>query len=163
MSIGNACVQQSSQQLRVRKRRNDVTSANGDIGIVGLGHGGLALAAVLAEAGNTVRSTVNGGHNRNVVAPILAATGKKFDTAKCPERTLEGRGTSGIAGITANCRSRRFWCFRSCCCCTSRLTNSIVLASDIETAEIIKAGRRYVRDAYFRFANEVGSRRTRRT
>ena len=38
-----------------------------------------------------LRSTVKVETTRKVVAPILAATGKQFDIAMCPERTLEGR------------------------------------------------------------------------
>ena len=38
-----------------------------------------------------LRSTVKVGTTRNVVAPILAASGKNFAIAMCPERTLEGK------------------------------------------------------------------------
>ena len=38
-----------------------------------------------------LRSTVKIGTARNVVAPVLAASGKGFEIAMCPERTLEGR------------------------------------------------------------------------
>ena len=37
-----------------------------------------------------LRSTVKVGTARTVVSPILAASGKRFDIAMCPERTLEG-------------------------------------------------------------------------
>ncbi|MEM7687147.1 MAG: NAD(P)-binding domain-containing protein, partial [Pseudomonadota bacterium] len=38
-----------------------------------------------------LRSTVKIGTARNIVAPILQASGKSFGIAMCPERTLEGR------------------------------------------------------------------------
>ena len=38
-----------------------------------------------------LRSTVKLGTTRDVVAPILLRTGKHFDIAFCPERTLEGQ------------------------------------------------------------------------
>jgi UDP-N-acetyl-D-mannosaminuronic acid dehydrogenase len=37
-----------------------------------------------------VRSTVRVGTTRKVVKPILEASGKRFDLAYCPERTVEG-------------------------------------------------------------------------
>ena len=38
-----------------------------------------------------LRSTVKIGTARKVVAPILEASGKRFQIAMCPERTLEGK------------------------------------------------------------------------
>ena len=38
-----------------------------------------------------LRSTVKIGTTRDVVSPILEASGKAFSIAMCPERTLEGR------------------------------------------------------------------------
>ena len=50
-----------------------------------------------------LRSTVKVGTTRDVVSPILAASGKRFDIAMCPERTLEGEPYR-------NCEScRRSW------------------------------------------------------
>lgn len=38
-----------------------------------------------------LRSTVKIGTTRNVVGRVLEASGKRFDLAMCPERTLEGK------------------------------------------------------------------------
>ena len=50
------------------------------------------IAAQLKDGDAVVlRSTVKIGTTRDVVQPILAATGRDFDIGFCPERTLEGR------------------------------------------------------------------------
>ncbi|MGE2725496.1 nucleotide sugar dehydrogenase [Mycolicibacterium pulveris] len=102
-----------------------------------------------------LRSTVKIGTTRQVVAPILAASGKKFDIAMCPERTLEGKALQELRELpqivgadNSDVADRAASVFR-------RLTKSIVLVSDIETAEIIKLVSNTYRDVQFAFANEV--------
>lgn len=102
-----------------------------------------------------LRSTVKIGTTRQVVAPILAASGKKFDIAMCPERTLEGKALQELRELpqivgadNPEVADRAAAVFR-------RLTSSIVLVSDIETAEIIKLVSNTYRDVQFAFANEV--------
>lgn len=102
-----------------------------------------------------LRSTVKVGTTRDVVSPILAASGKRFDIAMCPERTLEGvalqelRELPQIVGADDPAVSDRAAAvFR-------RLTNSIVQVSSPETAEIIKLVDNTYRDVHFAFANEV--------
>ncbi|UUO02936.1 nucleotide sugar dehydrogenase [Mycolicibacterium novocastrense] len=102
-----------------------------------------------------LRSTVKVGTTRDVVAPILTASGKQFDIAMCPERTLEGealqelRELPQIVGADSEAaRDRAAAVFR-------RLTNSIVQVSSLETAEIIKLVDNTFRDVQFAFANEV--------
>lgn len=102
-----------------------------------------------------LRSTVKIGTTRQVVAPILAASGKQFDIAMCPERTLEGRALSELRELpqivgadNSEVADRAAAVFR-------RLTKSIVLVSDIETAEIMKLVSNTYRDVQFAFANEV--------
>lgn len=51
-----------------------------------------AVAENMADGALVIlRSTVRIGTARDVVAPILAASGKRFEIAMCPERTLKGR------------------------------------------------------------------------
>src|SRR6516165_10965334 len=102
-----------------------------------------------------LRSTVKVGITRDVVSPILAASGKRFDIAMCPERTLEGdalqelRQLPQIVGADdAAVSDRAAAVFR-------RLTNSIVQVSSPEAAEIIKLVDNTYRDVQFAFANEV--------
>ena len=102
-----------------------------------------------------LRSTVKVGTTREVVAPILAASGKRFDIAMCPERTLAGdalqelRQLPQIVGADDPAVSDRAAAvFR-------RLTSSIVQVSSPEAAEIIKLVDNTYRDLRFAFANEV--------
>lgn len=102
-----------------------------------------------------LRSTVKVETTRKVVAPILEATGKKFDIAMCPERTLEGRALQelrelpqivGADDSVASDRAARVF---------ERLTSSIVKVSSPEAAEIVKLVDNTFRDVQFAFANEV--------
>lgn len=102
-----------------------------------------------------LRSTVKIGTTRDVVAPILEASGKRFDIAMCPERTLEGKALVELRELpqivgadTQAVRDRAAALF-------GRLTNSIVQVSSPETAEIVKLVDNTFRDVQFGFANEV--------
>ena len=102
-----------------------------------------------------LRSTVEVGTTRNVVSPILASSGKRFDIAMCPERTLEGKALQELREVpqivgadTPEGADRAASLFRN-------LTNSIVLVSDLETAEVVKLVGNTFRDVQFAFANEV--------
>lgn len=102
-----------------------------------------------------LRSTVKIGTARNVVTPILAATGREFGIAMCPERTLEGRALvelrelPQIVGADSQpVRDRAAALFR-------RLTNTVVQVGSLETAEVIKLVDNTFRDVQFAFANEV--------
>jgi UDP-N-acetyl-D-mannosaminuronic acid dehydrogenase len=102
-----------------------------------------------------LRSTVKIGTARLTVAPILAATGKGFSIAMCPERTLEGnalhelRELPQIVGADDQpTRDRASALFRN-------LTNSIVQVSGLESAELVKLVDNTFRDVQFGFANEV--------
>lgn len=102
-----------------------------------------------------LRSTVKVGTARDVVSPILAASGRRFDIAMCPERTLEGQALQELRELPQivgaddpDVSDRAAAVFR-------RLTNSIVQVSSPETAEIIKLVDNTYRDVQFAFANEV--------
>ncbi|MCW6537289.1 nucleotide sugar dehydrogenase [Sphingomonas lycopersici] len=102
-----------------------------------------------------LRSTVKIGTARNIVYPILQASGKTFDLAMCPERTLEGNALSELRHlpqiIGANdprSRQRAEELFR-------RLTGQVLTVSSWETAEIIKLADNTFRDVRFGFANEI--------
>lgn len=102
-----------------------------------------------------LRSTVAIGTARNVVAPILAASGKTFQIAMCPERTLEGRAMTELRNLpqiigadddATRQRAAHFF---------YRLTHTAVQVSSLETAEVIKLVDNTYRDIQFGFANEV--------
>ncbi len=102
-----------------------------------------------------LRSTVKIGTARAVVEPILAASGKNYAIAMCPERTLEGKALQELRELpqivgadTQEVRDRASAVFR-------RLTNSIVQVSSLESAEIVKLVDNTYRDVQFAFANEV--------
>ncbi|WP_163769270.1 nucleotide sugar dehydrogenase [Mycolicibacterium parafortuitum] len=102
-----------------------------------------------------LRSTVKIETTSRVVEPILASTGKEFDIAMCPERTLEGRALQElrelpqIIGATEPAASDR------AAGLFQRLTSTIVKVSSAEAAEIIKLVDNTYRDVQFAFANEV--------
>lgn len=102
-----------------------------------------------------LRSTVKIGTTREVVSPILEATGKNFSIAMCPERTLEGRALQELRELPQivgaddqAVADRAAGVFR-------KLTSSIVQVSSPEAAEILKLVDNTYRDVRFAFANEV--------
>jgi UDP-N-acetyl-D-mannosaminuronic acid dehydrogenase len=95
------------------------------------------------------------GTTRDVVSPILAASGKKFDIAMAPERTLEGKALQELRELPQIVGADDQAVADRAAAVFRRLTNSIVLVSDIETAEIIKLVSNTFRDVQFAFANEV--------
>lgn len=104
-----------------------------------------------------LRSTVKIGTSRNIVLPILQKSGKKFNLAFCPERTLEGQALKElrelpqiVGGIDLNSSIRAAQLFQF-------VTPTVVRVSSIETAEMIKLIDNVARDVSFGFANEVSS------
>jgi UDP-N-acetyl-D-mannosaminuronic acid dehydrogenase len=102
-----------------------------------------------------LRSTVKIGTTRDVVAPILAASGKQFDIAMCPERTLEGKALQELRELPQIVGADDQAVADRAAAVFRRLTKSIVLVSSIETAEIVKLVSNTFRDVQFAFANEV--------
>ena len=114
------------------------------------------IAAVLNDGDLVIlRSTVAVGTTRDFVKPLLDATGKAYDLAFCPERTLEGRALlelrtlpQVVGGIDVSSTFRASQLF-------SFLTPSVVRVNDPETAELVKLVNNTQRDYTFAFANEV--------
>ena len=102
-----------------------------------------------------MRSTVKLGTTRKIINPVLGSSGKKFDLAFCPERTLEGRAlvelrqlpqiVGGMSNAAAVRASQLF----------QFITPTVVRVSDVETAEMIKLIDNAQRDVAFAYANEV--------
>jgi UDP-N-acetyl-D-mannosaminuronic acid dehydrogenase len=104
-----------------------------------------------------LRSTVGIGVSRSVVYPILERSGRKFELAICPERTLEGRAMKELRTLpqvvgadSEQTRTRAAALF-------SALSPVIVPVSSLETAEVIKLIDNTYRDVQFAFANEVAN------
>jgi len=102
-----------------------------------------------------LRSTVKLHTTRSVVAPILEKSGKSFDLAFCPERTLEGAALTELGSLPqiigassqgARLRASIFF---------QHVTPNIVNVSNIETAEMIKLVDNMQRDVFFAVSNEV--------
>jgi len=102
-----------------------------------------------------LRSTVKLGTTRSVVYPMLKKSGKHFEIAFCPERTVEGQAMSelrylpqviGADNLSTSMRAGHIFQF---------LTPTILRVSDIETAEMIKLIDNTKRDVVFGFSNEV--------
>lgn len=102
-----------------------------------------------------MRSTVKLGTTRKVVEPILTETGRSYDLAFCPERTLEGKALVElrqlpqiVGGMTIQASVRASQLFHF-------VTPTVVRVSDVETAEMIKLIDNAQRDVAFAYANEI--------
>ena len=102
-----------------------------------------------------LRSTVKLNTTRLVVAPILETSGKSFDLAFCPERTLEGAALTELGSLPqivgassqgSRLRASNFF---------QQVTPNVVNVSNIETAEMIQLVDNMQRDVFFAVSNEV--------
>lgn len=114
------------------------------------------VAAVLKDGDLVIlRSTVKLGTARSVVHRVLSETGKRFDIAVCPERTLEGRALLELHElpqvIGADSPDTRYRCAQL----FSILTPTTVTLESLEAAELVKLIDNTYRDVTFAFANEV--------
>lgn len=102
-----------------------------------------------------LRSTVKLGTARNEVTPVLRGSGKKFEIASCPERTLEGKALIELHELPqivgADDAETRFRCVQL----FNIMTPTTVQVSTLETAELVKLVDNTYRDVTFAFANEV--------
>jgi UDP-N-acetyl-D-mannosaminuronic acid dehydrogenase len=102
-----------------------------------------------------LRSTVKLSTTRNIVKKMLDQSGKRYQIAFCPERTLEGSALielhqlpQVIGADDANTRWRCQQLF-------GLLTPTTVAVSSLETAELVKLVDNTYRDLTFGFANEI--------
>lgn len=102
-----------------------------------------------------LRSTVKLGTTRNVVGPILEASGKSYQLAFCPERTLEGRALIELNElpqvIGADDPETRWRCQQL----FGQLTPTTIAVSSLESGELVKLVDNTYRDLSFGFANEI--------
>lgn len=102
-----------------------------------------------------LRSTVRLGTTRKVVQPILERSGKPYQLAYCPERTIEGNALAElrslpqiVGGLDPEAAWRAAAVFQ-------HMTPTTVRVSTLETAELIKLLDNSYRDLFFAFGNEV--------
>lgn len=102
-----------------------------------------------------LRSTVKLGTTRSFVTPILSKSGKEFQIAFCPERTIEGQALAelrylpqviGADDLSTRTRAAQLFQF---------ITPTVVQVSNLETAEMIKLIDNAKRDVVFGFSNEI--------
>tara|TARA_B100000029_G_scaffold515562_1_gene623243 strand:+ start:394 stop:2115 length:1722 start_codon:yes stop_codon:yes gene_type:complete len=127
-----------------------------------------ALEDVTAIIGKTLRqgdhvmlrSTVPAGTTRKHVIPMLEKlsgleVGADFHVTFAPERTSEGAALAELRSLpqvigsaTAKCseKASRYW---------TSLNNSVIIASSLEEAELVKLANNTFRDVSFAFANEL--------
>ncbi len=102
-----------------------------------------------------LRSTVKIGTARKVVHPIALASGKTFQIAVCPERTLEGNALKELRELPQIVGADDSATMLRATQIFTRLTPTVVRVDGLETAEVIKLVDNTYRDVTFAFGNEV--------
>lgn len=102
-----------------------------------------------------LRSTVQIGVTREIVKPILDRSGKNYDLAMCPERTLEGNAIEELSKLPQIIGSDSQETSERCASLFNVLTNQTNIISSWEAAEIIKLSDNTFRDVSFAFGNEI--------
>lgn len=114
------------------------------------------VASVMGEDALIIlRSTVKLGTARNVVAPVLAERGKRFELAVCPERTLEGKALIELNELPQIIGSDDPETRQRCVQLFGALTPTTIALSSLEAAELTKLVDNTYRDVMFAFANEI--------
>ncbi len=102
-----------------------------------------------------LRSTVKVGSTRNIALPILKKSKKIFHLAYCPERAVEGaalKELKKLPQVIGVLDKKSLPLIKSI---FKKITNKIVQASSLETAEMIKLIDNSSRDVFFAYANEI--------
>jgi UDP-N-acetyl-D-mannosaminuronic acid dehydrogenase len=102
-----------------------------------------------------LRSTVKLGTTRKIIQPILQATGRPFEIAFCPERTLEGKALIELHELPQIIGADNAQTRARCARIFGALTPMTLSVSSLEAAELIKLIDNAYRDVTFAFANEV--------
>jgi nucleotide sugar dehydrogenase len=102
-----------------------------------------------------LRSTVKIGTTRDVVKPILDNANVNYGLAFCPERTLEGAALREIAQLPQIIGALNSEDLDSASNFFTKITNSVIQVSSLETAELIKLVDNMQRDVHFAISNEV--------
>lgn len=158
-----------SKNFSVSNDLSDMPAASVYIITVGtpLGTNGEARLDMIAKATEQIsghiqdgalivlRSTVRIGTARDVVKPILDKTGKRYEIAVCPERTLEGNAIAELNSLPQIIGADNPETLYRASQLFSALTPTTVQVGSLETAECIKLVDNSYRDLTFAFGNEV--------
>lgn len=131
-------------------------SKDGDVSLQSLEEVLADVAAVIDDGDVVVlRSTVKIGTSRKIAKHMLDASGRDYDLAFCPERTLEGLALKEITslpqivgGLTPRAVERAADIFQ-------KIASKVIRVDSLETAEMIKLVNNTERDVMFAFANEI--------
>lgn len=102
-----------------------------------------------------LRSTVKIGTTRNVVKPFLDRSGRSYQLAFCPERTLEGRALVELHELPQVIGADDPETSWRCQQLFGQMTPTTVVVSSLETAELVKLADNTSRDLAFAFSNEI--------
>lgn len=102
-----------------------------------------------------VRSTVKLGTTRSLIDPIFEKTGKRYEIAFCPERTVEGQALLELRAIPQIIGANQLSTSMRASQIFQWITPTVLRVSDWETAEMMKLIDNAKRDVHFAFANEV--------
>ncbi len=102
-----------------------------------------------------LRSTVKAGTSRSIAKRMLDESGRDYDLAFCPERTLEGKALlelsqlpQVVGGLTPRATENAGAFF-------ARISPKILAVDSLEAAELVKLVNNTQRDLMFAFANEI--------
>lgn len=114
------------------------------------------VASVMADDALIIlRSTVKLGTARQIVAAVLEQSGRRFELAVCPERTLEGRALIELNELPQIIGSDDPETRQRCVQLFGALTPTTIAMSSLEAAELTKLVDNTYRDVMFAFANEI--------
>ena len=102
-----------------------------------------------------LRSTVKLGTTNKIVRPILEESGKSFGLAFCPERTLEGAALNELGNLPQIIGAETEIEKKRAADIFGKVTSSVVMVENTETAELIKLTDNMQRDVSFAISNEV--------
>ena len=102
-----------------------------------------------------LRSTVKLGTTRNVVKKLLDQSGKRYQIAFCPERTLEGKALIELHELPQVIGADDMDTSWRCQQLFGQMTHTTVVVTSLEAAELVKLVDNTYRDLTFGFANEI--------
>lgn len=102
-----------------------------------------------------LRSTVPVGTTRNIVLPILRENQEQPYLVFCPERTIEGKALTELRELPQVIGGLNEASVEKALDIFTKVTSTIIQATSLEAAEMIKLMDNVCRDMYFACANEV--------
>ena len=120
-----------------------------------------SIGKVLREGDQVMlRSTVPAGTTRQKVIPLLEkisglSVGIDFSVTFAPERTSEGAALVELKALPQIIGSATEDCLQKASKYWSSLNNTVILASSLEEAELVKLANNTFRDVSFAFSNEL--------